>query len=300
MNNEQLKNPMDRTRKNSTYANAVKAHMGRYKAQAMGITRNGIWEGNGRPYPHILPEDLKEQNILLPYQGAFWEYVSRLGAGAMPLHRYFNHLNSSQALCFNLFYPFMHDACRQLPIMLNALNLHTRGVCEAAFEKVLRPEEGTHFDFLLRYEDGQVVTFEVKYTEAGFGTAPDDARHRRKHADVYVPLLRGVVREELLYDRAFLLTNYQALRNLVCLGDSSSNVAVFIAPAGNAAAMAQMLAVSDMVVREFRHRVRVVELGDLVGRIQTAVPLTDQRLEDHFGAFRDKYLHIQDEEIADP
>ncbi len=274
--------------------------MGRYKAQVMGIARSGIWHGNGRTYVHILPEDLKEQNILLPYQGAFWEYFDQLGSGTIPLHRYFHHLNSSQALCFNLFYPFVHDACRRLPIMLGRLGLRTEGACEAAFEKVLRPEEGTCFDFFLRYEDGQIVTFEVKYSETGFGAAADDAKHRRKHAEVYVPLLRGVVREELLHDRAFFLANYQALRNLLCLGESASSLAVFIVPAGNTAVMAQMLAVRDMVVPEVRHRVRTVELGELVAQLEAAVFLVDPRMEDHFQAFREKYLHIDDEEIADP
>ena len=99
-------------------------------------------------YDHILPKDKYMRNILVDYRESFWasEYSN------INLHRFFHHLNSSQALCINLFYPLIaegliSDVGRYINISL------THPVCEFEHESEIESQykstKKTNFDFYI-------------------------------------------------------------------------------------------------------------------------------------------------------
>lgn len=277
--------------RNGDFEARVKARLAHYKRETLGVVRDGVWTRNGRSYPHILPADLSWLNVLPCCRDAFWAYFDGLGPGAIDLHEGFHHLNSSQALCFNLFFPFMRGGQARLCRLLPVLGCEPCGaVREASFEKVLWPEEGSAYDFYLALDDGRTVNVEVKYTESAFGTAVDDARHREKHASLYVPRLRGLVREELLTDRAFFLANYQIMRNLLPLAANPGNRAVFLVPEANVSLFAQARGIPEFLQPAHRHQVRVLALEPLVECLLFGRELVDSGLFTALDEFRAKYL----------
>ncbi|WP_309717062.1 hypothetical protein [Armatimonas sp.] len=84
-----------------SYQDDLKLHLSSYKKSVLGVSVQGefIHQGKVILYDHILPKvdtDLNLLPIARSLEGSFRK--SR--------HRYFHHLNSSQAFAFNLFLPF--------------------------------------------------------------------------------------------------------------------------------------------------------------------------------------------------
>lgn len=283
---------IEQTEEGTMFSRNVKAHLARYKTDALDVTADGLWKGNNRPYPHILPRSEERVNILEPFRDDFWKYFDCEGCDEFTLHKDFHHLNSSQALCFNLFYPFIHAGRRHLPLLLDQLDLSRDGVCEAAFEKVICSEEGTNFDFYVRYDDGKHAMFEVKYTENDFGTAKDDIRHSQKYEYIYAPMLRGVVQDTKLADRSFFLKNYQIMRNLAYLGKNRANTATFIIPSGNTNLTNRLTTAEAFVNPDRLSQFRVVSLEDLVEKLIIASVGVDSRLACHLEFLQLKYLQL--------
>lgn len=78
------------------------AHLADYKRERLGVQKNGVWIGRYGPVEkaHILPKEKYKLNLLDDVREAFFDSEQ----GEVPLHRYFHHLNSSQAMCINLFF----------------------------------------------------------------------------------------------------------------------------------------------------------------------------------------------------
>ncbi|MBL0144322.1 MAG: hypothetical protein IPP91_20015 [Betaproteobacteria bacterium] len=97
----------------ATYQDRLKDHLSQYKVSKLGITANGIWTRNKQAYSHILPAARKFENFL----GAFREELRSLveESDEITLHRDFHHLNSSQAMCLNLFFPLAADEEKEDP-----------------------------------------------------------------------------------------------------------------------------------------------------------------------------------------
>jgi hypothetical protein len=116
---------------------------------------------------HILPVDLAENNLLAPVRE---EILAHVKATGIDLHKYFHHLNSSQAFALNLFYPFFERG--QSKVLLRALG--QRGIArDWAFERVWDKAEGTNVDVCWRLtrqcQRDTNVFCEVKLTEQKFG-----------------------------------------------------------------------------------------------------------------------------------
>lgn len=128
-------------------------------------------------YGHILPEGYKFANFLPPYRDTFLqskEYPD------IKLHPGFHHLNSSQVMCINFFYPLMK--VNLLEKLLPAFHLPEQPVlrCDLEWKDELAREEGTNFDFFMQLADGKKLLFEVKYTEAEFNRKRDSKQSIRK------------------------------------------------------------------------------------------------------------------------
>ena len=217
--------------------------------------------GVERYHRHILPQTLRWLNIPEPFRHEVQEYLA--GHRHIKLHRYFHHLNSSQAFALALFVPYLTQAPGALMRAIRFPALQ-----EWDLEYVPDTREGTNVDVWWR-SAGAETYCEVKLSEREFGPATDDARHRRKLDGIYGPVLSGHLDDGLLEPAGFF-ANYQILRNLwlVARPDHSQDRVVFLLPKANAKLVAQLEDVLKRVRRPLRNRVSVVHVESLLERLR--------------------------------
>ena len=270
------------------YDQRIKNHLAEYKVKRLGVLENGIWKRSKKEYPHILPEHLQQLNILETYRSKFWSYYD--SQPGLKLHKDFHHLNSSQAMCFNLFYPCLDDPAMQRILLTEILNCGLDTVQEAAFEKVLDKTEGTNFDFFIQLSSGRKVFFELKLSESKFGTARNDQAHREKLEAIYRPRLKGKVTDECLEPSIFF-QHYQILRNISYIDPTGTDLLFFIFPGTNEKLSGLGDFLADNLSEELKvSRVVVLHLEDFVHRIlnllnhERVISLT------HYKLFKEKYV----------
>jgi hypothetical protein len=249
------------------FASRLRQHLGSYKRRVLGIEEAGFWAKREKPYQHILPAEHQHLNILPSLRESFWSWHSTEGS-KIKLHKDFKHLNSSQALAFNLFFPAMSDL--DDGVLLKTLGIEG-AVEEFCFEKVLDGTEGTNVDFFIRLRSGARCFFEVKLTEQKFGSCADDERHQWKLNNIYIPRLKGLVKPECL-DARFVFKHYQLLRNISYLNENPADRLFLLFPRAN-----EMLAgtsdwLNQHVVDEVRPRIRGIHIEDVVEGCQRRSP----------------------------
>jgi Restriction Endonuclease associating with ARP len=203
-----------------------------YKKEKLGINELGIFKYRGQELlkNHILPTEFKTHNIIEFYRDSFYSSSN----SQIDFHKYYHHLNSSQALCINLFFPLIAEG--QLSLVLDLLNIPRQATVEASFEKESDVEVGggrkTNFDFYLHLSNNFKVYFEIKYTESEFGKAKNDNEHRDKYVKTYLPLLKNndYINPEFSDVNNFL-DSYQIMRNLSHINEDS--FVVFVYPEAN-------------------------------------------------------------------
>lgn len=205
----------------------MKNHLSNYKMKKLAITRPEKWRGGHLDYHYILPANKRELNLLDNYRQETHQYINDK---PVKLHQYFHHLNSSQAVCFNFFYPLIVE--NQLSLLLKVLHLKDEEISEWIFEKMLGEGERTNFDFYLKLKSGKEVLFEIKYTEDGFGKVTDDPKYEKQYQNVYQKMLEDKIRSGVEAYPA-LLKNYQLLRNIAYVKPDGERIVVFICPDKN-------------------------------------------------------------------
>lgn len=268
----------------STYSDRIKRHLATYKRETLGVLEDGIWARNSRPYPHILPIHLSRLNVVEPVRDAFWPYAERKGL-TRQLHRDFHHLNSSQALAFNLFFTFVALPWSQPQVLLAALGLEGKRIQRFAFEYVPDREEGTNFDFFASFSDSTRLLVEVKLTEAKFGRCRGDQKHDEKRRLLYAPRLANKVSPRCIEPDAFFC-RYQLLRNLSHLG--VNDTLMLLVPRANVGTYDEGHAfIANDVAIEWQSRVRIVALEDLVNFY---APVANPHTTSALAAIQAKYL----------
>jgi hypothetical protein len=208
--------------------------------------------------------------------------------GKLKRHRYFHHLNSSQALAINLFQPFLTKPNRQA-LLARLLKLRVP-LTRAGFEHVPDEREGTNVDFFAEGKDGESLLVEVKFTEREFGKAKDDARHREKYEKFYREPLKATT--DLNDDEmAEFFSAYQFFRNAIHAGmrTHAPSRVWFLVPHGNKAVREAAKKYSRRLKSEIAAHVQVIELEKLLEEIETLVS-SDAELTRHFAHFRRKYV----------
>lgn len=273
-----------------TYQDKVKDHMADYKRTRLGIDQNGVWKHNKEEYPHILPEALYKLNILETYRKEFWLWIEN--KGEIKLHQGFHHLNSSQAMCFNLFFPFVYDKETLGAILMDVLNMPDKKIKDMKFEHIENQKERTNFDFFVDIDDGGKVYFELKYSENEFGRANNDPNHKNKYKNIYRPGLHKVVNEEYLEQTKFF-ANYQIMRNLYYLGmdKNNDNYVIFVFPQKNEDLQKTINEiVKDNVMKEpYMNKVQFLYVENIVDSLQHKL-CSQPKLNYHYSAFREKYI----------
>ena len=172
-----------------SYSTKVKERMaGKFQANQKG----GLF--HGKPYDHILT-DLKYNFI----DGNPPEKKCMKGnlTDANIKYHYAEHLNSSQTMCIAYFKKFFE--CPEyeslLAEILMMLKIDVSEDCvfsDAVFEHIPCAKEATNFDFYLTTSDGRQITWEIKFTEAEFGSVSletDGKKYLDKYKNIYMPML---------------------------------------------------------------------------------------------------------------
>lgn len=260
-------------------------HLVDYKRTRIGIRKVGIWKQNGKKYPHILPEELKKLNIIEPIRSEFWAYKkSRL---RLRINPDFHHLNSSQAMCFNLFFPILGLHDNEPDTLLTTMGLPLNKIVNWEFEYVADRKEETNFDFFIEFSNGIRLFFEVKLSEDTFGTAKKNQRRKEKLRTIYAPRLRNKVNPDCLKEEYFF-KHYQILRNLSYADSKNGTFVFFVVPRQNEALRLQLCQIYDMMGADIKKAVTIVWLEDLVDKLRDR--LNGKVLAVYYDMFREKYI----------
>jgi len=212
-------------------------NLSNYKINILKEKINGIYiyNRNGKrnelPLPYILPENKhyfkNEKNILSEIRE---DFLCSKYRNIKP-HRYFHHLNSSQAMCINFFYPLIKN--QLLENILSFLNIDdTVDYDNVEFEKYSKIEKTgrkTNFDFYIKTKKGINLFFEIKYTERKFGSAKNDEHHRNKFKSDYMPALKKSTHiSEPYHDEKLFFENYQVLRNILNIDKNSYVIFLYL------------------------------------------------------------------------
>lgn len=241
------------------YKATLLAHLATYKRQFLGVHEDGVWARNNRPYPHILPSDKAELNLVSGVRG-LWAASPK--ASRVKRHRDFHHLNSCQAFAINLFFPLLH-ARDVHASLLRALRVTTGVVEDWNFEVIVDRAELTNFDLVLQLEGQCRVFIEVKLTESEFGAVSDSDTQRRRRDLIYLPRLAAKVSASALEIPHFF-NMYQLLRNASYAATDRDQV-LFIVPRQNTVvASAADRFTSKVVSEDYRPLVRTDFAEELV------------------------------------
>jgi hypothetical protein len=268
----------------SNYAKHLNAHLASYKARCLGALEPGtfMYRGQELRYDHILPKEQGWLNLLAPYRPDIQRYLST--RPAITLHRYFHHLNSSQAFALNLFFPYFEKG--GAPQLLAAMG-SASDLTSWELERIVDVDEGTNVD--VTWHSGGVRTYcEVKLSEQEFGAAKDDERHRRKLERIYRPGLAGACSPEWLQPELFF-QNYQLFRNVWLVAREPGSNLVFLAPRANTKIWRQLTAFFGILHEPVATRVRAVAIEDVIDSLAAADGIP-QALRTYSELLREKYV----------
>ena len=210
-------------------------NLSRYKTDVIKEYQDGLYkyprDGTIRKLPYILPKiDNHFKNTKNILSGIRTDFLNSNYKNIKP-HVYFNHLNSSQAMCINFFYPLIKN--NLLNHVLSRIKINEPiDYSEVKFEKDSNIENTgrkTNFDFYIKTKNNTNIYFEIKYTERSFGSAKNDIAHTRKFNVDYLPKLNLVSHINKDYhskDKFF--KNYQIMRNILNIDGNSYVVIIYL------------------------------------------------------------------------
>lgn len=211
-----------------TFNEKIKQHLGHYKQKKYPNLPNGKWKK--KRYNHLFRIEDGYLNLIEQYRDSFYKG----SFSDIKKHICFHHLNSSQAMCINFFYPLMVE--KQLGIILDFLGFNNEQIdySTAVFEKEsgidsIGGHRPTNFDFYFKTSSSKEFFFEIKYTEQDFGKAINDKEHTEKYEAVYKDNMNVI--EPYYSEKETFFQNYQIIRNLIHIAENS--YVVFLYPKDN-------------------------------------------------------------------
>lgn len=246
----------------------------------------GVFRYRGRDvqHHHILPLANSSANLLEEAEPAASAF---LAANPHKRHRYFHHLNSSQAFAFNLFFPYFSGEPESASALLRALG--QEGIlAEWEPEAVPVPDEETNIDVLWATTDGVRTFCEVKLSEADFGKAIDDDRHRTKLVDIYSKVLAGHLEASRLERLAFF-DAYQFNRNVWHMVRTDRSRLIFLLPRSNDGLWSLLERLLSGVAPGTRERISAVAIEDVIASL-LADNQCPKKLREYARKLEQKYL----------
>lgn len=272
-----------------SYQDDLIAHLTSYKHLHLGSPPAGNYRHRGRDlrYEHVLPTPGSPLNFLEESRD---EIASFMKANRrVKLHRYFHHLNSSQAFALNLFVPFFEGEPEASRALLAALG---QKVDLVRWEPEAVPDlaEGSNLDVVWDTIDGARTICEIKLSERDFGKARHDERHLAKLRDIYLPRLSPHLSPELQTPTGFF-RSYQVLRNVWHMVGAPNGQLIFLIPRGNTQLWPMLNATLSGVTAQARERIRCVAIEDVLDSL-AANPTNPARLRAYADRLREKYVPL--------
>lgn len=252
-------------------------------------------------YSHIFEKETNwPYNLLQSYRENLVEYLNQ--HPEIDVHSGAHHLDSSQMMCMNFFYPLMKE--KRLDTLLKYINPNIEwGTPTACFEfdsplelqlarannlsnKISKP---TNFDFYIETDKGYHLYWEIKYTENDFGAAKKEkgefkTSYIEKFEKVYNKLIPSCINPKRKGDKLFFLSHYQLMRNLVHL-QSEKDYVLFLVPKENSIIDSAREIKNELV--SLQNNCRVVEWEDIIKVVEN-----DHQLKDYYAEFKKKYLDL--------
>jgi len=209
------------------FRSKVMDHMKKYKEKFLRVKENV--SVNGRIYSNILPEKYYEMNFSRDVKD---KLVGSKYLSSIHWHRYSHHLNSSQVMAVNFFYPLIKY--RELDTLLKLMGIDDEIVYDPShisFSKISEIEQTqgrkTCFDFYFKLKSGKDVYVISRYTNGCYGRAKDED-FVGKYEETYKPLLEKseIIKEEYKNEKSFL-ENYNFMRSLIHLSEDSYLLVIY-------------------------------------------------------------------------
>jgi hypothetical protein len=244
-----------------TYQQRLNKHLAEYKRTALSIQQPGDFRYRKTvvKHDHILPAKSAWLNVLEPARTLARQYLER--HREIKLHRYFHHLNSSQAFTFNLFFPYFAEPARAA-VLLRALG-QTASLKSWTPESIPVSREGTNVDIAWETTDGRTTFCEVKLSEGDFGKGREDARHLRKLQEIYSPTLIACIEGDWLKPRRFFGC-YQIFRNVWHLTQAPNSTLIFLLPRANTTLWKQLEQTLSAVSTGILSRIAPIAIEDVI------------------------------------
>jgi hypothetical protein len=266
------------------FTDKIKKHLSIYKEKKFPQLENGIWKNNKKSYSHILPEKNRFENLLEPYRVELENYIF---SEKINLHSDFHHLNSSQAMCLNFFFPLIKEL--KLEFVTEYLGFQNEivnyeSVCfeKKGLEFKLGSKSPTSFDFYFKTVSNKSFYFEIKYTEGEFGKKNVNNEIFNKF---YSKALKSINAQFQKAEPFF--KNYQILRNLIHIDDNS--FVVFTYPKDNKSIRIGVEKVKeDFLNPKFHSNFYDVHWRNLYDNI--LLKNNTENLKKQFNEFEKKYL----------
>jgi len=263
------------------YQRRLRHHLFHYKEYNLGIRAKQLGSS-----PETLPSDLQELNILSRCRKPFRRMIQI--NPLFHLQADFHHLDSSQALCFNLFFPFLQQP-KLWKYLLSVLGCEVEEVQRTEFDYSFgrAPEETFSFQFFSA--TGRLFFFDIKLAESWFGpscqsiTCAEPSEVSLRHDMV------GLVSGSLLKS-AEVAGLIFFLRKLAYVAGMADSRMVCIYPRANLKLTQAMKLLQDALYPTIRSKLQVVYLEDLLGALLTVLRNDNSELCAHFENLRQKYV----------
>lgn len=278
------------------FSNYILEHLGEYRKTLS--KQCGVWRRNGKETPreHILPDkpiDLRYKNFL------FENAESIINEQGIPLHNYWGHLNSSQVMCINFFYPLIKEENKQILLDIIKRNIpnipieSNMKIVEAEFEKD-EPLDNTSFDFYTKITNGAKtinITWEIKYTEQGFGkteptklTKDNKTTHKEKFENTYKSnFINSLNFKNSNISCEEFLNNYQINRNIFYI-NNDNDYAVFLTLEKNPATTEEL-----PIIDKYKNAYHIY-WEDIILNIQGQLETKLKEYADYYKEFKNKYI----------
>lgn len=153
-----------------------------FKTEALGIKQMGMW--NGKPYPHILPEDAWSLNL---WENISYNTVKQFAQHEIPWHPQKHNMLSSQIMCVNIFFPLQEHLhlindwlrlCQFDVSEVTSLEFEYLGPKNYFNEDQQRGRDRTSADLAITWVDmarrNNLLLLEFKFSEPNFGVCSQD------------------------------------------------------------------------------------------------------------------------------
>ena len=263
------------------YQSELSQHLLNYKEYHLGIRSSSF--GASR---QALPAEYEDLNILTQYRSPFRSY--RQANPLVRVQETFNELSSSQALCFNLFFPFVQQP-ELWPDLIGLLTADGQDeVSKTEFDYSFGKNAEDSFDFCLGMTSGAFFCFDVKLGENWFGPNCQSSISSECLTACIRQDVRGIVSGTLLKSHEVARVSI-LLKKLAYVASISRARLVVIYPRANKRLQQAIDLLHGSIYESMREKLVACHLEDLIDQLILRLH-HNERIYNHFVNMKKKYV----------